>query len=93
MGNCHTTTKNRNTHQGRAILVTHFCPQHKNIGVDLKGKIPRGNTIQDIDLVDPDILWTHSETLDKGGLVVLKWQPRHQEILFRVEARTRGYTR
>ncbi|VEN40094.1 unnamed protein product, partial [Callosobruchus maculatus] len=41
--------------------------------------------------VTSDILWTHSETLDKGGLVVLKWQPRHQEILFRVEARTRGY--
>lgn len=38
-----------------------------------------------------DILWTHSENLDKNGSVILRWQPRHQEILFRVEARTRGY--
>ncbi|XP_074030668.1 MOXD1 homolog 1 isoform X1 [Leptinotarsa decemlineata] len=38
-----------------------------------------------------DILWTHSEVLDDEGRVVLRWQPRHQEILFRVEARTRGY--
>lgn len=38
-----------------------------------------------------DILWTHSESLDKNGSVVLRWQPRHQEILFRIEARTRGY--
>lgn len=35
--------------------------------------------------------WMHSEVLDKVGNVVLRWQPRHQEILFRVEARTRGY--
>lgn len=35
--------------------------------------------------------WTHVEVLDKVGDVVLRWQPRHQEILFRVEARTRGY--
>ncbi|XP_018561824.1 MOXD1 homolog 1 [Anoplophora glabripennis] len=41
--------------------------------------------------VSSDILWTHSEVLDRDGLVVLRWQPRHQEILFRVEARTRGY--
>lgn len=38
-----------------------------------------------------DILWTHSESLDKDSSVVLRWQPRHQEILFRVEARTKGY--
>lgn len=38
-----------------------------------------------------DISWTHSESLDKNGSVVLRWQPRHQEILFRVEARTKGY--
>lgn len=38
-----------------------------------------------------DILWTHSESLDKNASVVLRWQPRHQEILFRVEARTKGY--
>lgn len=38
-----------------------------------------------------DIFWTHSEVLDKDGLVTLRWQPRHQEILFRVEAKTRGY--
>lgn len=35
--------------------------------------------------------WTHAEVLDRRGDVVLRWQPRHQEILFRVEARTRGY--
>ncbi|RZC38667.1 MOXD1 -like 1 [Asbolus verrucosus] len=35
--------------------------------------------------------WTHSEVLDRVGDVVLRWQPRHQEILFRVEARTKGY--
>lgn len=35
--------------------------------------------------------WTHAEVLDTKGDVVLRWQPRHQEILFRVEARTRGY--
>ncbi|XP_044759194.1 MOXD1 homolog 1 [Coccinella septempunctata] len=41
---------------------------------------------------DPELdQWTHSEVLDKEGAVVLRWQPRHQEILFRVEARTRGY--
>ncbi|XP_056643238.1 MOXD1 homolog 1 [Diorhabda sublineata] len=38
-----------------------------------------------------DIVWTHSEVLDKEGKVILRWQPRHQEILFRVEAKTRGY--
>ncbi|XP_050299023.1 MOXD1 homolog 1 [Anthonomus grandis grandis] len=38
-----------------------------------------------------DILWTHSMMLDKSGLVTLRWQPRHQEILFRVEAKTLGY--
>lgn len=41
--------------------------------------------------ISSDILWTHSEVLDRDGLVVLRWQPRHQEILFRVEAETRGY--
>ncbi|KAF2880698.1 hypothetical protein ILUMI_25476, partial [Ignelater luminosus] len=35
--------------------------------------------------------WTHAEFLDKNKEVMLKWQPRHQEILFRVEAKTRGY--
>ncbi|XP_064213511.1 MOXD1 homolog 1 [Tribolium castaneum] len=35
--------------------------------------------------------WTHSEVLDNVGDVVLRWQPRHREILFRVEARTKGY--
>lgn len=35
--------------------------------------------------------WTHSEVLDNAGEVVLRWQPRHEEILFRVEARTKGY--
>lgn len=36
--------------------------------------------------------WTHAEVLDGNkGDVVLRWQPRHQEILFRVEARTMGY--
>lgn len=35
--------------------------------------------------------WTHAEVLDRNGDVVLRWQPRHQEILFRVEARTKGY--
>lgn len=35
--------------------------------------------------------WTHSQVLDRDGAVVLRWQPRHQEILFRVEARTMGY--
>lgn len=38
-----------------------------------------------------DILWTHSESLDKNDSVVLRWQPRHQEILFRIEAKTKGY--
>lgn len=40
---------------------------------------------------ESDIVWTHSITLDDDGLVTLRWQPRHQEILFRVEARTLGY--
>lgn len=35
--------------------------------------------------------WTHSAVLDDREDVVLFWQNRHQEILFRVEARTRGY--
>lgn len=35
--------------------------------------------------------WTHSEVLDNVGDVVLRWQPRHEEILFRVEGRTKGY--
>lgn len=35
--------------------------------------------------------WTHSEFLDKNNSILLRWQPRHQEILFRVEAKTRGY--
>lgn len=35
--------------------------------------------------------WTHWEVLDAVGDVVLRWQPRHQEILFRVEAKTLGY--
>lgn len=38
-----------------------------------------------------DMLWTHSEVLDDKGDFVLRWQPRHQEIAFRVEARTKGY--
>ncbi|XP_060522348.1 MOXD1 homolog 1 [Cylas formicarius] len=41
--------------------------------------------------VSSDIVWTHSASLDREGLVVLRWQPRHQEILFRVEAKTLGY--
>lgn len=41
--------------------------------------------------ISSDIDWTHSMTLDNDGLVVLRWQPRHQEILFRVEAKTLGY--
>ncbi|KAG5898695.1 hypothetical protein JTB14_030645 [Gonioctena quinquepunctata] len=43
------------------------------------------------DVSSDDILWTHSEVLDHEERVILRWQPRHQEILFRVEARTRGY--
>lgn len=35
--------------------------------------------------------WTHSEVLDDKGEVVLKWQPRHQEIAFRLEAKTTGF--
>lgn len=35
--------------------------------------------------------WTHSQVLDNDGYIVLRWQPRHQEITFRIEARTRGY--
>lgn len=35
--------------------------------------------------------WTHADVLDRKGDIVLRWQPRHQEILFRVEARTKGY--
>ncbi|XP_018333725.1 MOXD1 homolog 1 [Agrilus planipennis] len=35
--------------------------------------------------------WTHSAVLDKNGKVLLRWQPRHQEISFRIEAATRGY--
>lgn len=34
--------------------------------------------------------WTHQEVLDDKGDVVLKWQPRHQEIAFRLEVRTTG---
>lgn len=41
--------------------------------------------------ISSDIDWTHSMALDSDGLVVLRWQPRHQEILFRVEAKTLGY--
>lgn len=40
---------------------------------------------------ESDIVWTHSMVLDNNSLVTLRWQPRHQEILFRVEARTLGY--
>lgn len=35
--------------------------------------------------------WTHSQVLDKNGNIILRWQPRHQEISFRVEAKTKGY--
>lgn len=35
--------------------------------------------------------WTHSQILDNDGYIVLRWQPRHQEISFRIEARTTGY--
>ncbi|KAB0792970.1 hypothetical protein PPYR_12590 [Photinus pyralis] len=35
--------------------------------------------------------WTHFEFLDPNKDILLKWQPRHQEMLFRVEARTLGY--
>ncbi|XP_022911259.2 MOXD1 homolog 1 [Onthophagus taurus] len=35
--------------------------------------------------------WTHSEFLDAERKVLLRWQPRHQEILFRIEAKTLGY--
>lgn len=35
--------------------------------------------------------WTHSQMLDRDGSLILRWQPRHQEISFRIEARTRGY--
>lgn len=41
--------------------------------------------------VDDITQWTHSQILDKNRLVVVRWQPRHQEILFRIEARTNGY--
>lgn len=34
-------------------------------------------------------LWTHSLVLE--DYVVLSWQNRHQEVLFRVEARTKGW--
>lgn len=42
------------------------------------------------DLID-FVPWTHSQVLDKKGDIILKWQPRHQEISFRIEARTKGY--
>ncbi|KRT85887.1 hypothetical protein AMK59_1598 [Oryctes borbonicus] len=35
--------------------------------------------------------WTHWEYLDDEKNILLRWQTRHQEILFRVEARTLGY--
>lgn len=35
--------------------------------------------------------WTHWEYLDAERNVLLRWQTRHQEILFRVEAKTLGY--
>lgn len=35
--------------------------------------------------------WTRSQVLDERGDVVLSWQPRHREVAFRLEARTRGY--
>ncbi|KAF5296520.1 hypothetical protein FQR65_LT01510 [Abscondita terminalis] len=35
--------------------------------------------------------WTHFQYIDDNKDILLKWQPRHQEILFRVEARTLGY--
>lgn len=37
------------------------------------------------------MIWTHHEYLDESGDVVLRWQPRHQEIAFRLEARTTGF--
>lgn len=41
--------------------------------------------------VQDAIQWTHSQVLDDRGDLILRWQPRHKEILFRVEGRTRGY--
>ncbi|KAF5270747.1 hypothetical protein FQA39_LY01485 [Lamprigera yunnana] len=35
--------------------------------------------------------WTHSQFIDQNKNILLKWQPRHQEILFRIEANTLGY--
>lgn len=37
------------------------------------------------------VQWTHSEILDNKGFIILRWQPRHQEISFRIEAKTKGY--
>lgn len=37
------------------------------------------------------MMWTHTQILDDRGDIILKWQPRHQEIAFRLEANTRGY--
>lgn len=42
-------------------------------------------------LYDSGLNWTHSETLDQNGDVVLKWTSSQTDIMFRVEARTLGY--
>lgn len=41
--------------------------------------------------VQREMKWTHTEVLDDVGDIILRWQPRHQEIAFKVEARTKGY--
>lgn len=38
-----------------------------------------------------NILWTHSESLDDNGDILLKWLPTDSDITFRVEAKTLGY--
>lgn len=43
------------------------------------------------DAVDDMNQWTHWEYLDEDRKILLRWQTRHQEILFRLEANTLGY--
>lgn len=72
-----------------SVLQTSFCDDLIDEYVEhvsKRNKLERGRRA-----VQPEMKWTHAETLDAAGDVILRWQPRHQEIAFKIEARTLGY--
>lgn len=89
----------------KKVLSDNFKKIKSNFTPDLKPYLDRfSSEVSSNDLVDNEEKfrrkrdigsdlnqWTHAEILDSEGDVILRWQPRHQEISFRVEAKTKGY--